>query len=90
MLFNPYRVFLPVIAGCLVYGFVKMFIDMQRDPNISASAILAFLSALLLLLTAMLGDAVASRGRLSARTILGAPVAEEARAEPERETMTQR
>lgn len=90
LLFNPYRVFLPVIAGCLVYGFVKMFVDMQRDPNISASAILAFMSALLLLLTAMLGDAIASRGRLSARAILGTPVAEEAGAEPERETMTQR
>jgi len=73
-----------------VYGFAKMFIDMRRDPNISASAILAFMSALLLLLTAMLGDAIASRGRLSARAILGTPVAEEAGAEPERETMTQR
>jgi hypothetical protein len=38
----------------------------------------------------MLGDAIASRGRLSARAILGTPVAEEAGAEPERETMTQR
>jgi glycosyltransferase involved in cell wall biosynthesis len=90
LLFNPYRVFLPAIAGCVIYGLIKMSIDLTRDPNISASAILAFLSALLLLLTAMLGDAIASRGRLSARAILGAPVAEEARAEPERETISPR
>lgn len=79
LLFNPYRVFLPAIVPCLAYGSIKMWIDLRTDPNISASAILSFVTALLILLTAMLGDAIATRGRLSSRAILGAPVAEEAR-----------
>jgi glycosyltransferase involved in cell wall biosynthesis len=86
LLFNPYRVFLPAMMVCLLYGFTKMAVDLTRDPNVSASAILAFLSALIILLTAMLGDAVATRGRLSSRAILGTAVAEEIRPETARES----
>jgi len=66
MLFRPLRVFVPVVLLCLAYGITKMTIDMTRDPNISASALLAFVSALLILLIGMLGDALATRlGRLN-------------------------
>jgi glycosyltransferase involved in cell wall biosynthesis len=66
MLFRPLRIFIPVVLLCLLYGLVKMSIDMTRDPNISASALLAFVSALLILLIGMLGDALATRlGRLN-------------------------
>jgi glycosyltransferase involved in cell wall biosynthesis len=61
MLFRPLRVFLPVIILCLVCGATKMAIDLTHQPNISASALLAFLSALQLLLTGMVGDAIAAR-----------------------------
>ena len=68
MLFRPLRVFIPVVFLCLLYGVVKMSIDMTRDPNISASALLAFVSALIILLIGMLGDAMATRlGRLSSQ-----------------------
>jgi glycosyltransferase involved in cell wall biosynthesis len=70
MLFRPLRVFMPVVLLCLLYGFVKMSIDMVRDPNISASALLAFVSALIVLLIGMLGDAIATRlGRLNTNAI---------------------
>jgi glycosyltransferase involved in cell wall biosynthesis len=66
MLFRPLRIFLPVVFLCLLYGVVKMSVDMTRDPNISASALLAFVSALIILLIGMLGDAIATRlGRLN-------------------------
>lgn len=66
MLFRPLRIFIPVVMFCLLYGFVKMTIDMMRDPNISASALLAFVSALIILLIGMLGDALATRlGRMN-------------------------
>jgi hypothetical protein len=45
MLFRPLRVFLPIALLCIVYGLIKMSVDLTRDPNISASAILAFASA---------------------------------------------
>jgi glycosyltransferase involved in cell wall biosynthesis len=61
MLFRPLRVFVPVVLLCLLYGSIKMTIDMMRDPNISASALLAFVSALIILLIGMLGDALATR-----------------------------
>jgi glycosyltransferase involved in cell wall biosynthesis len=68
MLFRPLRIFIPIVLLCLLYGFVKMSIDMTRDPNISASALLAFVSALLILLIGMLGDALATRlGRLNSQ-----------------------
>jgi hypothetical protein len=70
MLFRPLRVFMPVVILCLLYGIVKMTIDMTRDPNISASALLAFVSALIILLIGMLGDALATRlGRLNTNAI---------------------
>ena len=47
-----------------------MSIDMVRDPNISASALLAFMSALIILLIGMLGDALATRlGRLNSQVL---------------------
>jgi glycosyltransferase involved in cell wall biosynthesis len=76
MLFRPLRIFVPVVILCLLYGAVKMTIDMIRDPNISASALLAFMSALIILLIGMLGDAMASRlGRLNPQ-ILGVRTAD--------------
>jgi hypothetical protein len=76
MLFRPLRVFIPIVLLCLLYGFVKMGVDMARDPNISASALLAFVSALIILLIGMLGDAVAMRlGRINPQ-ILGVRTAE--------------
>ena len=72
MLFRPLRVFLPLVVICLAYGFVKMAIDLTHQPNISASALLALMSALLILLIGMLGDALATRlGRLSANPVIG-------------------
>jgi glycosyltransferase involved in cell wall biosynthesis len=61
MFFRPLRVFLPLALICIVYGVTKMSIDLTHDPNISASAILALMSALLIVLIGMLGDAVAAR-----------------------------
>jgi sorbitol-specific phosphotransferase system component IIBC len=70
MLFRPLRIFVPVVILCLLYGAVKMTIDMIRDPNISASALLAFMSALIILLIGMLGDALAARlGRLNSQIV---------------------
>jgi len=71
MLFRPLRVFLPLVLVCLVYGTVKMLIDLARDPNISASALLAFMSALVILMIGMLGDAIATRlGKLNQNLVL--------------------
>jgi glycosyltransferase involved in cell wall biosynthesis len=76
MLFRPLRIFIPVVLFCLAYGFVKTTIDMMRDPNISASALLAFVSALILLLIGMLADALATRlGRLNPQ-IIGVRIAD--------------
>lgn len=61
MLFRPLRVFMPIAAACITYGLVKAIIDLSHDPNISASAIFAFVSALIMVFTGMLGDAVATR-----------------------------
>jgi len=72
MLFRPLRVFLPLVGLCLAYGAGKMTVDMMRDPNISASAVLAFLTALQLLLIGMLGDAMTMRlGRLIPNAVFG-------------------
>ena len=72
MLFRPLRVFVPLVLLCLTYGILKMTVDMIRDPNISASALLAFVSALLILLIGMLGDAIATRlGRLNQNAVAG-------------------
>jgi glycosyltransferase involved in cell wall biosynthesis len=61
MLFRPLRVFLPIVLLCLLYGVVKMSLDLTHQPNISASALLAYVSALQLLLIGMVGDALATR-----------------------------
>jgi len=72
MLFRPLRVFLPIALLCLIYGVTKMSIDLARDPNISASAIFAFVSALMLVLIGMLGDAIATRmGRFNPNAVAG-------------------
>ncbi|MGH9673001.1 MAG: glycosyltransferase family 2 protein [Bryobacteraceae bacterium] len=77
MLFRPLRVFLPVVFACLVYGVVKMSIDLTHQPNISASALLAFVSALLLLLIGMLGDAIAMRlGKIGIEATASLPAEE--------------
>lgn len=72
MLFKPLRVFIPLALACLVYGVGKMTIDMFRDPNISASAILAMITAMQLTLVGMLGEAIASRlGRFNPQAAYG-------------------
>lgn len=72
MLFRPLRVFLPIALMCLVYGIAKAAFDLTRDPNISASAIFAFVSALMMVLVGMLGDAVATRlGRFNQHAAMG-------------------
>ena len=71
MLFRPLRVFFPIVLLALVAGLVKMGIDLSHQPNISASAQLALMSALLILLIGMLGDAIATRmGRFSPNAII--------------------
>lgn len=66
ILFRPLRVFIPIVLLCLLYGFVKTSVDLSHHEHISASAILAFVSALLILLIGMLADALATRlGRLN-------------------------
>ena len=72
MLFRPLRVFLPLAVICLVYGVAKASIDLTHDPNISASAIFAFVSALMMTMVGMLGDAVATRlGRFNQFAVMG-------------------
>jgi glycosyltransferase involved in cell wall biosynthesis len=72
MLFRPLRVFLPIAVACILYGIVKTSVDLTRDPNISASAIFAFVSALMMILVGMLGDAVATRlGRFNQNAAMG-------------------
>jgi glycosyltransferase involved in cell wall biosynthesis len=73
MLFRPLRVFLPLAVTCILYGTAKAAIDLTHDPNISASAIFAFVSALMMVLVGMLGDAVATRlGRFNQFAVAGA------------------
>ncbi len=72
MLFRPLRVFLPLAVACILYGTVKAFIDLTHDPNISASAIFAFVSALMMIMVGMLGDVVATRlGRFNQFAVMG-------------------
>jgi glycosyltransferase involved in cell wall biosynthesis len=83
-MFRPLRVFLPVVGLCLTYGLVKMSIDMSRDPNISASALGAFISALLVLLIGLLADGIALRlGRMH-QNVTGVPMADELGSEESR------
>ncbi len=72
MLFRPLRIFLPLVFVCVAYGLGKTAVDLVRDPNISASAVLALMSALQLLLIGMLGEAIAARlGRLNPNAVVG-------------------
>jgi glycosyltransferase involved in cell wall biosynthesis len=72
MLYRPLRVFIPLALVCFTYGLIKVAIDMSRDPNISASALLALVSTLLIVLIGMLGDAIATRlGRLNPNAVIG-------------------
>ncbi len=74
MLFHPLRVFLPLMLISLSYGVLKLLADLLwfEDRNMSASAMLAFLSALLILLIGMLGDAIATRlARLNSNLVAG-------------------
>lgn len=72
MLYRPLRVFVPLALVCLTYGLVKMVFDLTHDPNISASALLALVSTLLIILIGMLGDAIATRlGRLNPNAVTG-------------------
>ena len=76
-MFRPLRVFLPVVGLCLSYGITKAAIDMSRDPNISASSLGAFISALLVLLIGLLADGIALRlGRMH-QNVTGVPLADE-------------
>jgi glycosyltransferase involved in cell wall biosynthesis len=73
MLYRPLRVFIPVALACLVYGVGKMSVDLLRDPNISASALLALISTLLIILIGMLGDSIATRlGKLNVNSVVSA------------------
>ena len=72
MLFKPLRIFLPIVIVFAGYGIVKLAIDLTHQPNVSASAGLALICALLVLLIGMLGDAIATRlGRFSPNAIRG-------------------
>ena len=66
-----------MVGLCLAYGAAKMVVDMMRDPNISASALGAFMSALIVLLIGLLADGVALRlGRIH-QNVNGVPMADE-------------
>jgi glycosyltransferase involved in cell wall biosynthesis len=68
ILFRPLRVFLPLVLLSLLYATIKMILDLTvfGDPNISASAIMMFISALIILLMGMVSDALITRlGRIS-------------------------
>jgi glycosyltransferase involved in cell wall biosynthesis len=78
MLFRPLRVFLPLVFAFLAYGLIKMTVDLSHQPNVSASAVLALLGALLILLIGMLGDVIATRlGRLAPNAVIGVRTEEE-------------
>lgn len=67
MLFRPLRVFVPAALVCLFCGFVHMSLDLLHHSGISVSALLAFVSALIILLMGMLGDALTRLARLPPR-----------------------
>ena len=85
MLFRPLRVFLPLVYAFLAYGLIKMTVDLSHQPSVSASAALALVIALLILLIGMLGDMVATRlGRLAPNAVIGVRKEEIVVAESER------
>jgi glycosyltransferase involved in cell wall biosynthesis len=72
MLFRPLRVFLPIVFAFITYGLIKMAIDFSHQPNVSASAALALIAALLILLIGMLGDVISTRlGRFAPNAVIG-------------------
>lgn len=72
MLFRPLRIFLPIVFVFAAYGVIKLGIDLSHQPNVSASAALALICALLILLIGMLGDAISTRlGRFSPNAVVG-------------------
>lgn len=67
ILFKPLRVFLPLVGICLGYAAVKIFFDLgiKHDRNISATAVLSLMTALIMLSMGMIADALTTRlGRL--------------------------
>jgi glycosyltransferase involved in cell wall biosynthesis len=73
MLYRPLRVFVPAALLSMGYGLVKMTVDLIHDPNISASALLALISTLLIILIGMLGDSIATRlGKLNQNVVTSA------------------
>jgi glycosyltransferase involved in cell wall biosynthesis len=75
MLFKPLRIFLPIVVLFATYGVVKLGIDLHHQPNVSASAALALICALLVLLIGMLGDVISTRlGRFSPNAVPGVRV----------------
>jgi glycosyltransferase involved in cell wall biosynthesis len=85
MLFRPLRVFLPLVIGFLAYGIIKAGVDLSHHEHVSASAVLALLSALMILLIGMLGDMIATRlGRVAPNAVLGVNREEMVLAESER------
>jgi glycosyltransferase involved in cell wall biosynthesis len=85
MLFKPLRIFLPIVVVFAGYGFGKLAIDLSHQPNVSASAVLALICALLVLLIGMLGDAIATRlGRFSPNAIRGVQQDDDVEMEVER------
>ena len=85
MLFRPLRIFLPIVIAFAGYGIVKLAIDLTHQPNVSASAALALICALLVLLIGMLGDAIATRlGRFAPHAIPGARTNDDTEVEVER------
>jgi glycosyltransferase involved in cell wall biosynthesis len=72
VLFRPLRVFLPIVLLCLVYGVTKAGLDLTvfHDRNISATAVLAMMTAIMLLSVAMIAEALVTRlGRLSSNVV---------------------
>lgn len=93
MLFRPLRVFVPIVKICFIYGVCKTLVDLwvMHDRNISASALLGFMSALIILLIGMLGDAMATRlGRLSPNAVVGVRAPELIEYERDRQSLPQR
>jgi glycosyltransferase involved in cell wall biosynthesis len=72
MLFRPLRVFFPIVVFFFLAGAAKMAKDLTHQPNISASAQLALMSSLFILLIGMLGDAIATRlSHISPNAVVG-------------------
>lgn len=86
MLFRPLRIFIPIVIVFAAYGMVKLAIDLTHQPNVSASAALALICALLVLLIGMLGDAIATRlGRFAPNAISAVRVNGDTEVEVERQ-----